>query len=278
MKNILNSMTGFGCQETEVNGAGRISVELRCINHKFLETVFHLPEGLLALEDRLKKEIESKIKRGRIYCAINIKGQLAQGIFVNRKLLKNYLQELNSIKKEFKINDGLTLDSLIRLPGILLLKEDKPAGAHIWEQLKPVFSQALTNLLLARQKEGKALAGLLKNRSVLLKKDLLFIKQRFVVAVKSRLKKIQAEEERLAFLKGADVAEELDRLHFHINNFQHKIAQGGAVGKELDFITQEMQREANTLAAKTFDLIISGRAVEMKSQIEKIREQVQNIE
>jgi uncharacterized protein (TIGR00255 family) len=278
MKNILNSMTGFGCQETEVNGVGRISVELRCTNHKFLETVFHLPEGLLALEDRLKKEIESKIKRGRIYCAINIRGQLAQGIFVNRKLLKNYLQELNGIKKEFKINDGLTLDSLIRLPGILLLKEDKPAGAHIWEQLKPVFSQALTNLLLARQKEGKALAGLLKNRSTLLKQDLLFIKQRFVVAVKSRLKKIQAEEERLAFLKGADVAEELDRLHFHINNFQHKIAQGGPVGKELDFITQEMQREANTLAAKTFDLIISGRAVEMKSQIEKIREQVQNIE
>jgi uncharacterized protein (TIGR00255 family) len=111
-----------------------------------------------------------------------------------------------------------------------------------------------------------------------LKKDLVFIKRRFVVAVKNKLKKIQADDERLAFLKGADVAEETDRLHFHINNFQHKLAQGGAVGKELDFITQEMQREANTLAAKSFDLIISGRAVEMKSQIEKIREQVQNIE
>jgi uncharacterized protein (TIGR00255 family) len=271
-------MTGFGCQETEVNSVGRISVELRCTNHKFLETVFHFPEGLLSLEDKLKKEIEGKIKRGRIYCAINIKGQLAQGIFVNRKLLKNYLQELNSVKKEFKINDGLSLDSLIRLPGILSLKEDKPIGEHIWEQLKPVFLQALTSLLMARQKEGRALAGLLKKRSTLLKKDLVFIKRRFAVAVKNRLKKIQAEEERLAFLKGADVAEETDRLHFHINNFQHKLAQGGAVGKELDFITQEMQREANTLAAKSFDLIISGRAVEMKSQIEKIREQVQNIE
>ena len=278
MKNIIHSMTGFGCQEAEVNSVGRISVELRCTNHKFLETVFHLPEGLLSLEDRLKKEIESKIKRGRIYCAINIRGQLAQGIFVNRKLLKNYIHELNSLKKEFKIKDGLSLDSLIRLPGILSLKEDKPMGEHIWEQLKPVFLQALINLLLARQKEGRALASLLKKRSTLLKKDLVFIKRRFVVAVKNRVTKIQAEEERLAFLKGADVAEETDRLHFHINNFQHKITQGGAVGKELDFITQEMQREANTLAAKSFDLIISGRAVEMKSQIEKIREQVQNIE
>ncbi len=278
MKNIINSMTGFGCQEILVNFVGRISVELRCTNHKFLETVFHLPEGLLALEDKLKKEIEGKIKRGRIYCAINIKGQLAQGIFVNRKLLKNYLSELNSVKKEFKINDGLTLDSLIRLPGILSLKEDRPIGAHIWEQLKPVFLQALTSLLVARQKEGRALAGLMKKRSSLLKKDLVFIKRRFVVAVQNRVKKIQAEDERVAFLKGADVSEETDRLHFHINNFQQKITQGGAVGKELDFITQEMQREANTLAAKSFDLIISGRAVEMKSQIEKIREQVQNIE
>ena len=278
MKNIISSMTGFGSHEVDVSALGRISVELRCTNHKFSESVFHLPEGLLSLEDKLKKEIESKIKRGRVYCAINIKGQLAQGIFVNRKLLKNYLTQLNSIKKEFKINDGLSLDSLIRLPGILSLKEDKPVGEHIWEQLKPVFLQALMSLLVARQKEGRALAGLLKKRSLLLKKDLAFIKRRFVVAVKDRLNKIQAEEERLAFLKGADVAEELDRLHFHINNFQNKLAQGGAVGKELDFITQEMQREANTLAAKSFDLMISGRAAEMKSQIEKIREQVQNIE
>jgi len=278
MKNIINSMTGFGSHEVEVNSIGRISVELRCTNHKFSETVFHLPEGLLSLEDKLKKEIESRIKRGRVYCAINIKGQLAQGIFVNRKLLKNYLHELNSVKKEFKIDGGLTLDSLIRLPGILSLKEDKPVGVFIWERLKPVFLQALKSLLIARQKEGKALAVLLNQRSVLLKKDLVFIKQRFVIAVKNKLKKIQAEDERVAFLKSADVTEETDRLYFHINNLQHKIIQGGSVGKELDFITQEMQREANTLAAKSFDLIISGRAVEMKSQIEKIREQVQNIE
>ncbi len=278
MKKNINSMTGFGCQEMEINSVGRISVELRCTNHKFLETVFHLPEGLLSWEDKLKKEIEASLRRGRVYCAVNIKGQSAQGIFVNRKLLKNYLREFQSIRKEFKIDDGISLDALIRLPGILTLKEDKPAGAQIWDQLQPVFAQALKNLLIARQKEGQALARVLRQRSLCLKQDLTFIKQRFAVAVKNKLKNIHAEEERAAFLKDADVAEETDRLHFHINNFQHKLTQGGAVGKELDFITQEMQREANTLAAKSFDLVISGRAVEMKSQIEKIREQVQNIE
>ena len=275
---MISSMTGFGSCEAEIDSLGRISVELRCTNHKFLESVFHLPDGLLSLEDKLKKEIESKIRRGRVFCAVNIKGEEAQGIFVNRRLLKNYLRELNSIKNELKIKNGLTLDSLIRLPGILSLKENKPAGLHIWEHLLPLLKLALAELLKTRRKEGKALADLLKNRSGLLKKDLILIKQRFVVAAKSRLKKIQAEEERLAFLKSADIAEEIDRLNFHIKNFQHKITKGGSVGKELDFITQEMQREANTLAAKSFDLVISGCAVQMKSQIEKIREQVQNIE
>ncbi|MEI6831225.1 MAG: YicC/YloC family endoribonuclease [Candidatus Omnitrophota bacterium] len=274
---MISSMTGFGSFEAEINSIGRISVELRCTNHKFLECVFRLPDGLLSLEDKLKKEIESVIKRGKVFCAINIKGEEAQGIFINRKLLKNYLREFNSISAEFKIKDGLTLDSLIRLPGILSLKENKPAGVHIREHLLPLLKRALLELLKTRLKEGKALAGLLRNRSELLKKDLVLIKQRFAFEIKNRLKKICLEE-RAAFLKSADIAEEIDRLNFHIKNFQQKIAKGGPVGKELDFITQEMQREANTLAAKSFDLIISGRALQMKSQIEKIREQVQNIE
>ena len=275
---MISSMTGFGSHEAEVDSIGRISVELRCTNHKFLESVFHLPDGLISLEDKLKKEIEAKIRRGRVFCAVNINGQAAQGIFVNRKLLKNYLSELTSIQKEFKVKDGLTLDSLIRLPGILSLKEDKPVGLHIWNHLLPLLQLALVELLKTRQKEGKALAVLLKSRSELLKKDLILIKKRFVVAVKARIKKIHLDEERSSFLKSADITEEIDRLNFHIKNFQQKITKGGSVGKELDFITQEMQREANTLAAKSFDLSISGRAVQMKSQIEKIREQVQNIE
>ena len=275
---MISSMTGFGSHEAEVDSIGRISVELRCTNHKFTESIFHLPEGMISLEDTIKKEIETNIKRGRIYCAINIKGQMAQGIYVNRKLLKSYLHQLHAIKREFKIDNGLSLDSLIRLPGILALKEDKPTGAHIWKKIKPVFLQALSNLLKARQKEGQVLASVLKNRNGLLKEDLVFIKRRFAVAAKNKISKIQTEEDRLAFLKGADIAEEIDRLHFHIRNFQAKITKGQAVGKELDFITKEMQREANTLAAKSFDLMISGRAIQMKSQIEKIREQVQNIE
>jgi len=271
-------MTGFGSKEAEIPSIGKIYVELRSLNHKFLESVFHLPEGLLSLEDKIKKEIESKIKRGRVSCAVHIRGGKAQGIFVNRKLLKNYLSEINNLKKEFKINNGLDLDSLLHLPGVLSLKENKPDGFHIWAHLKVLLEGAVDELITSRVKEGRALGRLLKNRANLLKKDLISIKARFKCAVAKKLKLIGTDEERSVFLKGADIHEEMDRLSFHVNNFQQKILKGGAIGKELDFITQEMQREANTLAAKSFDLAISARALGMKSQIEKIREQVQNIE
>jgi len=275
---MINSMTGFGSREARVKSIGKISVELRSINHKFLESVFQLPDGLLSLEGKIKKEIESRIKRGRINCSVNIKGEDAQGIFVNRSLLKNYIRELNEARDEFKIESGLTLDSLIRLPGVLSLKENKPEGEHIWVHLKPLLAEAISDLIKTRHKEGKALALLLEQRSGGLKKELGMIKARFKEAARIKIRSIAAEEERTAFLKDADISEEIERLDFHIKNLRKKIAKGGCVGKELDFITQEMQREANTLGAKSFDSNISGRAVQMKSQIEKIREQVQNIE
>ena len=275
---MLKSMTGFGSKEVDVPAIGKIYVELRSINHKFLESVFHLPEGLLSLEDKLKKEIETRIRRGRVNCLVNIRGEKAQGIFVNRKLIKNYIHEFKSMRKEFGIKNDLGMDALIRLPGVLSLKENKPDGNHIWMHLKGLLQEALDELVATRSKEGRALAVLLKKRSNIVKKNLALIRTRFKKASVKKLSSFPTEEERSAFLKAADIAEEIDRLIFHIKNFQAKVIKGGCVGKELDFITQEMQREANTLAAKSFDLVISEKALQMKSQIEKIREQVQNIE
>jgi uncharacterized protein (TIGR00255 family) len=129
-----------------------------------------------------------------------------------------------------------------------------------------------------RHKEGRALFGFLKNRAEALRVNLVIIKIKFKKAIKEKLKYLDTEEERSNFLKDSDITEEIERLAFHIRNFNHKLSKNGPIGKELDFIAQEMQREANTLAAKTFEATISARVVQMKSQIEKIREQVQNIE
>ncbi|MCX5711424.1 MAG: DUF1732 domain-containing protein [Candidatus Omnitrophica bacterium] len=140
------------------------------------------------------------------------------------------------------------------------------------------MGKSVNELARTRAKEGKALFVFLKRRAQGLKEQLEIIKTRNKKITKDKLSGLQTDDERCAFLKDTNVSEEIERLAFHIRNFSGKLAKAGSVGKELDFIAQEMQREANTLAAKTLDTQVSARVVQMKSQIEKIREQVQNIE
>ncbi|MCX5701353.1 MAG: YicC family protein [Candidatus Omnitrophica bacterium] len=275
---MIQSMTGFGSYETEISSLGKISVELRSTNHKFLETVLHLPEGSLSLEERIKKTIEAKVKRGRVTCAINILNRRGGDVFINNGLLKKYITKINILKKELKIAPDLTMDTLIRLPGVLTLEEQKVSPENIWPKLKIAVSMAVNNLVKTRSKEGEALKIYLRGQVDELISGLSGIKARLKISLKQRLKGLATDEERSSFLRETDTTEEVDRLGFHARNFKTKINRGGAIGKELDFIAQEMQREANTLAAKTFDIAVSSSVLKIKSLIEKIREQVQNIE
>jgi len=271
-------MTGFGSSEIEIARLGKVSIELRSTNHKFLETVLHLPEGSLSLEERIKKAIESKIKRGRVTCAINICNKRGGEVFINEELLSKYITKVNKIKREFSIDDGLSLDALIRLPGVLSLEEAKFSPESIWPKLRTAVNVAVNNLVKTRTKEGKALQGYLIAQAEQVKNGLSSIKSRLKISLAQKLKTFNSDEERSSFLKDTDTTEEVDRLGFHTQNFKAKISKGGSIGKELDFIAQEMQREANTLAAKTFDAAVSSEVLKIKSLIEKIREQVQNIE
>jgi len=275
---MIKSMTGFGSAEVEMAGQGKISVELRSTNHKFLETVLHLPDGSLCLEERVKKAIEAKIKRGRVTCAVHLSGKKAGNASINKTLLKKYLEKINSVKKELKLKDSLDLNALINLPGVLTLEEETVPAESLWPKLKVSLDIAVGNLVRAREKEGAALQGYLKKQADGLRGRLLNIKSRLRIAIKKKLKALNNDEERSAFLKDTDTTEEIDRLGFHMRNFKGKINENGSIGKELDFIAQEMQREANTLAAKTFDVAVSTQVLNIKSLIEKIREQVQNIE
>jgi uncharacterized protein (TIGR00255 family) len=275
---MIMSMTGFGSRETEIPGLGKVRIEIRSTNHKFLETVLHLPEGFLSLEERIKKEIESKIKRGRVTCALNIIGDQPASVYINRGLLKNYILAIRSIESQFKIKNGVAVDTLIRLPGVLSLSQENIPRQKTWPRLKLLLNQALADFLSMRRKEGGALQGYLKHRSQALKVSLEAIKDRFQKVIKEKLARIQNEEERSTFLKDTDISEEIERLSFHIKNLGAKLNRGGTIGKELDFISQEMQRETNTIGAKCCDTIISSEMIQIKSQIEKIREQLQNVE
>ncbi len=274
----MNSMTGFGSYEAEVAPFGRIRAELRSTNHKFLEVVFNLPEGFLSLEAGIKKEIESRLKRGRVLCAINISGGESPSVFINQSLIRQYIVAIKKVNKQLDTPEDIRLDTLINLPGVISFADQEVPKENVWPRLKSVLRRALEELVRTRQKEGLSLSRNLKSRARNLNKHLDFINARFKKAVKNRLKKLATDEERSGFLSEADIAEETERLRFHIRNFLTKFSKHEPVGKELDFIAQEMQREANTMAAKSCDALISSRAVQMKSQLEKIREQLQNIE
>ena len=278
INDMIKSMTGFGSKEAYLKPFGKVSIELRSANHKFLESVFHFPVGFLSLEDRIKKEIEAKVKRGRVVCAVNISGSKGSKIFINKDLLKNYILGLKHIKKEFGIADELNINTLVHLPGILSLEENQIPASSIWPRLKILLNGALDELVKMRAKEGRALNGFLKSKADNLDKGLKAVKAAFKKAAARKACELNCDEEKASFLKGADITEEIERLTFHVRNFKSKLSKNIPMGKELDFIAQEMQREANTMAAKSFDAGISAKVVQMKSQVEKIREQVQNIE
>ena len=274
----MNSMTGFASKERVIAPFGKISLEIRSTNHKFLEAVFHLPVGFLSLEDKIKKEIEARIKRGRFVCVMNILGSPANSIFVDNRLLKNYISTLKNIRQEANIKEDIRLDTLINLPGVLSLREDRRSKSKIWPRLKTLVDTTLDDLVSMRKQEGRALQIYFKKSAKALEASLGMIKTTFQKAIKDKIAGLKTPEECTSFLKDTDITEELERLAFHIRNFKKKLSHSGPIGKELDFIAQEMQREANTMGAKSCDAIVSSRVVQVKSQIEKIREQVQNIE
>jgi len=275
---MLKSMTGFGSEEARIAPLGKVRIELKSSNHKFLDMVFHLPDGFLSLEDRIKKEIEAAIKRGRITCVVNVTQGEAHQIFINKPLLKNYILALRQIEKECAVQDELSLETLVHLPGVLSLSESRIPKESIWPRLKGLVRQALAGLESMRQKEGKSTCAYLKKQAEILTNNLRLIKARFKKVISRKAASLESDEERASFLKDTDISEELDRLAFHIRNFTSKLNKAGPVGKELDFIAQEMQREANTIAAKSCDTAVSARTVAVKSLIEKIREQAQNVE
>jgi len=275
---MIKSMTGFGRREAEIKPFGKILVELRSSNHKFLDIVLHLPEGFLSLEDKVKKEIEPCIQRGRVTCVVNVSGSRANGVIINKGLVRNYLAALKDLKERSHLKGEISLDTLIQLPGVLGLEESAVAKEKVWPHLKALLGAALDDMAAMRQKEGLVLHRHLKKRALILAAYLGSVKQRFQRVIKEKLLRLTSDEERSSFLKDSDITEEIERLAFHIINFKNKIDKNGSIGKELDFISQEMQREANTMGAKSCDKIISQKVVQMKSQIEKIREQLQNVE
>ncbi|MFC1657799.1 YicC/YloC family endoribonuclease [Candidatus Omnitrophota bacterium] len=274
---MIKSMTGFARARRMVSPWGRVSLEIRSVNHRFLDIVLHFPDGFFYLEQKIRDEISRRIKRGHILCRIEINTSHLKKPFLNKQLIQEYYVSLKQISRKFQLKQDIDINALAALPGVWSV-QTHPHLSFSWGRLRPLLKEALDTLVRKRQQEGRALYKDLRLKVDKLERLLAAIRLRSRTAIKQRLGLYETEEEKNAFLKSSDINEEIVRLSFHLKNLSRCLRNNKAVGKELDFILQEMQREANTVGAKSIDAIVSGKVIGMKDAIEKMREQVQNVE
>ncbi len=291
----LQSMTGCG-QGQAVQGGLKVEVELHSVNRKQLDLQIHMPKRLAALESRIKTNLHNVLLRGRISAEISVDGSSSSApiVHVDEKLAGSYVQILKRLSKELKICDDVSSKDLLALPGVLKYADPTEDVEKVWPPLDKALQTALRMLTRMRSQEGKELQKDLAKRINLLETYRNEIKKRAPQVVQHyrnelllRLKKtglsISLDDERLLrelayFADRSDIAEELTRLKSHIKQFRQIMRSTEAAGRSLDFLIQEFLREINTIASKASDAHITKYVVAFKSELERIREQAQNIE
>ena len=299
----LKSMTGFGRGEYRADGLDLV-VEIKAVNHRYNETVVRMPRVLNVLEDRMRRLIAGEVNRGRIDLFITLEDRRPglKTVSVDKELAiayHNALRELATIVGAdlAKISVEEQFSCLLRYPELLASTQMEGDAESYWAPLQRALQQAMTQLVEMRCREGAHLAEDLSGRIDLLDQLVSQVEARMpevVIDYEKRLrerlneimqkdKSISVDPARLAqevvlFADKTSVTEEMVRLRSHMKQFRHIIISGGSVGRKLDFIVQEMNREANTIASKANDSAVAHMVVDMKSELEKIREQVQNIE
>jgi len=273
---MMISMTGFGQSQTEKKGE-RFLVTLKSVNHKYFETMFHLPLGIDYLEAFFRSKVQAKIKRGRINITIVHMNESPDVVVLNEALMAKYFTVMEKTKKKFELNEPLHVSDLISLPGVITSKKDELNMEEREACLKKAMEEALVKLIAMRKREGQALACDLSQRIRRIATHIVSIKK-IVAKTRSEKKKALPAEEFESFLRSTDVSEELTRIDFHLKSFLKQMKTAEPKGKVLDFVGQELQREINTLGAKVQDKHVAYQVIMVKDQIEKIREQVQNVE
>lgn len=289
----MQSMTGYAEMPFKLK-QDLFNVEIRSLNSRFFDLIIKLPEELYPFEDDIKKLIQSKIKRGRINFSINCSRKMQDDAVIDIQAAKKYVKALKDVKKTLKISGDVNLSMLLELPQVFNTKKENKFTRDIWPLFKVNIEKAVDLLVSARKKEGKDIsASLLKHLSSI-ETSTKNIEKKLPTVVKlqkEKLEKILKEfvpdidlnnmrlaEELTLFASKCDVSEEMSRLESHLKNFKEIIRRDGPTGKTFEFIIQELTRETNTTGAKADNFEISKEIISIKEELEKIREQVQNIE
>jgi uncharacterized protein (TIGR00255 family) len=287
-------MTGYGRGECTTEDV-RCVAEIRSVNHRFSEVMVRLPSGWMALEEPVKKEVRSVVKRGRADVFVTVEARLsAKEIKVNEQVAEKLVHAAKKLKEVLGLEGTLTLAEIMQLPDVLQVKEEGFHPESYEQQVLQAVKSACASLKAMRIREGEALAKDLITRVEILKDYVKEIGQRAPQVVEDYRKRLHQRlqdflsegvlnADRIAaeaaiFAERSDIQEELTRLNSHLDQFLHTLSQPEPVGRRLDFLLQEMNREVNTIGSKANDQRIGSRVVDCKSELEKMREQVQNIE
>jgi len=273
---MIKGMTGFGCDEISTKNTKGF-IEIKSVNHRYLDIGYFLPVGFASIENRIREILRRRLERGRVTVSFKITQRPGPSVSFNKKTTKEYLRQSNILKKNLGIQGTLSLSEIIQLPGVVENSETILKPETLWPDLQRGIHRALNSLVAMRASEGASLSSdmsdKLKRMSLKIKK----IRNRASAITKKKKKHLNPDEF-LSFQKGSDINEEISRLAHHVSEFKKLLKANGAIGKKLDFIAQEMQRETNTIGSKIQDKIVSNAVIALKTKIEKLREQAQNIE
>jgi len=300
----IHSMTGFAQARAERDGWS-LRINLRSVNHRFLDLHLRMPDGFEVFEPRIRQGLRNRLKRGHVDVNVYYEPAGPAAVQVNRELAEVYLKAVEDLRRQFGVTAEPDLLALFRLPGVVAAPgsatelQEEETQERLGTQLDACLEQALDRLEAMRRAEGQTLAAEMRELLARIAKTTGEVEslaerarpafaRRLETKLKELLNGVPVEPARLAqeaalLAERSDVSEELARLRSHVEQFQILLAGAGETGKKLDFLLQEMQREANTLLSKTpgvesEGLAITGLALEIKSEIEKLREQAQNVE
>lgn len=293
----LRSMTGYAQVRGQVNPRLAFALSLKSVNHRFLDLHFRLPSDSDALEMKLRRLLKEKMVRGHVEVTLNLDYSSANGVGLNRQLISSYVQAFRSAAQEFGIGGEPDLNVVLRMPGAMDSGNER-SGDDLENAVMACVEEALTRLNQMREEEGRGIerelrermkhlreasGGIEVHRSAVLRTYADRLQSRMREMFGAQIDKDRILQEAAVLVDRSDIQEELVRLNTHVEHFVALLGQSGEVGKKMDFLLQEMNREANTLLSKTSGLAgdalkITEAGLLMKSEIEKSREQVQNVE
>ncbi len=292
---MIRSMTGYGAAEEIINGRS-VRVEIKSVNHRYFEFSAKVPRSFGFLEERMKRLLSGNISRGKVDVGIfiqTIEGP-SEDISINKEVVKSYVEALRSVKDEFNLKDDLTLSAISKFPDVFTVIKAETDEEQLWNDVKTVAEKAIVAFVAMRETEGEKMKADVLERAAFIEEKVAFVEKRSPETVKEYRERLYAKmrevlensqiddarivQEAAVYSDKVAVDEETVRLRSHLSQLRKIVDFNEPVGRKLDFLIQEVNRETNTIGSKCSDFEIAQVVVDIKSEIEKIREQIQNIE